>query len=259
MSLLPVFIGFFVGIVVGLTGVGGGSIMTPILVAVGINPVIAVGSDLAMSVPTRLYGAFVHHRQKTVKPQLVKALCWGGIPGALAGMAVLYVLRRTTDLALLHVWLVHAIGASLFLSAGLMIVSSFVRPKNRARPTAAGPARMRDVHAAAIGALVGFIVSITSIGSGSVTLPLLTLIMPSIALPELVGSDIAFSAFLVPAAALGHWSMGDVDGRLTISLIAGSLPGVFIGTRCCRVFHERWLRGAVALVLCVVGARLIAV
>ena len=109
----------------------------------------------------------------------------------------------------------------------------------------------------ALGAVVGLIVTLTSIGSGAVTLPLLTLALPFVGLPELIGSDIAFAAFLIPAAALGRWTMGDVNVGLALNLLIGSLPGVYIGSKLCTRVHARWLRPAVAVTLIYVGSRLI--
>lgn len=119
-----------------------------------------------------------------------------------------------------------------------------------------GSVRTR-LRLAAIGASVGLIVTLTSIGSGSLTLPLLSLALPLTGLEELVGTDIAFAAILIPVAAAGRWSLGDVDPRIAIELLVGSLPGVYLGSRFALVLRRRWLRPAVALTLAVVGMRLI--
>jgi uncharacterized membrane protein YfcA len=108
-----------------------------------------------------------------------------------------------------------------------------------------------------LGAVVGLVVTLTSIGSGAVTLPLLSLTLPLVGLPELIGSDIAFAAFLIPAAAVGRWTMGDVNVWLAVTLLAGSLPGVWIGSRLCGRMSQTWLRPAVAVTLVFVGTRLI--
>ena len=253
-----VFIGLIVGTTVGLTGVGGAAIMTPLLVLVlKVNPLVAIGSDLLYSVPTKLYGAYLHNRQGTVNWQITIALLAGGIPAALVGVGLLYYLRTHFDIKLITLWTRHTIGVALFLSAAIMVARPLL---NRGRVDVSrefawvGSQRLR---VAAIGAVVGLIVTITSIGSGSITLPLLTLALPGVGLAELIGSDIAYAAFLIPTAAAGRWTMGDVNLPLVANLLLGSLPGVYIGSKLCARMHTRWLRPAVALTLVFVGARLI--
>jgi uncharacterized protein len=253
-----VFIGLVVGTIVGLTGVGGAAIMTPLLVLVlKVNPLVAVGSDLLYSVPTKLFGAYLHNRQGTVNWQITIALLAGGIPAALVGVGLLYYLRTHFDIKLITLWTRHTIGVALFLAAAIMVARPLF---NRGRVEDAhefawvGSQRLR---VAAIGAVVGLIVTITSIGSGSITLPLLTLALPGVGLAELVGSDIAYAAFLIPTAAAGRWTMGDVNLPLVGNLLLGSLPGVYIGSKLCGRMQTRWLRPAVALTLVFVGTRLI--
>ncbi len=258
MNYELILVGLVVGVLVGLTGVGGGSIMTPLLVLAGINPLIAVGSDLAISVPMKLLGAGVHYKQRTVDFRLVKGLALGGIPAAVVGIALLFWLRAHVDIAIITAWTTHAIGCALFLSAVIL----FVRPlldrliKERAAKGAALTGRQHGLTVAT-GAVVGFIVTITSIGSGAVTLPLLSFILPTVGLDALVGSDIAFAAVLLPTAALGRFSMGDVDLGLTFNVLLGALPGVYVGSRLCALVRAAWLRPAVALTLAFVGTRLI--
>lgn len=254
-----VFIGLVVGTIVGLTGVGGASIMTPLLVLVlKVNPLVAVGTDLLYSVPTKLYGAYLHNKQRTVNPEIVKALLLGGLPASLVGLALLFWLRHHADVKAVEQWTRHAIGFALFAAAAVIFIQPFL--KRRLIPTASktfewAPSQRRRVIA--IGALVGFIVTATSIGSGSVTLPLLTLALPFVGLSELIGSDIAFAALLIPAAAAGRWSMGDVNLPLVLKLLIGSLPGVYIGSKLCGKLSQTWLRPAVALTLIFVGTRLV--
>ncbi|MBV8374967.1 MAG: sulfite exporter TauE/SafE family protein [Candidatus Eremiobacteraeota bacterium] len=249
--------GLVVGAIVGLTGVGGASIMTPLLVLVlKVNPLVAVGSDLLYSVPTKLYGAYLHNRQGTVNWEITRALLWGGVPAAVAGVLLLYWLRSHVDIGLITLWTRHAIGFALFIAAAVMLIRPFLRAKAvETRPFVWMPGQRRSVIT--IGAVVGLIVTITSIGSGSVTLPLLTLALPSVGLSELVGSDIAYAAFLIPTAAAGRWTMGDVNLMLVLNLLIGSLPGVYIGSKLCGKLDTRWLRPAVALTLAFVGTRLI--
>ncbi|MEO6835154.1 MAG: sulfite exporter TauE/SafE family protein [Candidatus Tumulicola sp.] len=259
VNLELILIGLVVGVLVGLTGVGGGSIMTPLLVQVlKVNPLVAVGTDLLYSVPTRLYGAFLHRRQGTVNGEIVTALLWGGLPASLFSLALLFWLRHHLDVALVELWTRRAIGVTLFLAAGMILAQPLIQKTELAVSTAPFAwKRGRRARVIALGAVVGFIVTLTSIGSGAVTLPLLTLALPLVGLPELIGSDIAFAAFLIPAAALGRWTMGDVNVGLALNLLIGSLPGVYIGSKLCTRLHARWLRPAVAVTLIFVGTRLI--
>jgi uncharacterized membrane protein YfcA len=251
-----VLIGFVVGTIVGLTGVGAAGIMTPLLIiALHINPMKAVGTDLLYSVPTKLYGAFLHNRQKTVNPGVVKALLTGGLPASLVGLIALFWLRRHVEVTLIEEWTRRAIGVTLLIAAIIIIVQPFIRRKVLTQTFEWHPRQRGRVIA--IGALVGLIVTITSIGSGSVTLPLLTLALPFAGLAQLIGSDIAFAAFLIPLAALGRWTMGDVDLSLVVKLLIGSLPGIYIGSKLCGRLDQRYLRPVVAIVLVVVGIRLL--
>ncbi|HZY99065.1 MAG TPA: sulfite exporter TauE/SafE family protein [Candidatus Baltobacteraceae bacterium] len=253
-----VLIGLVVGFIVGLTGVGGASIMTPLLVlALKVNPLVAVGSDLLYSVPTKLYGAYLHNRQGTVNWKITGALLIGGVPAAVLGVALLYWLRGHFDVKLINEWTRHGIGVALFIAAAVMLIRPFLKtvPVISADGFAwQGPQR---AYVIATGAVVGLIVTITSIGSGSVTLPLLALMLPSVGLAELVGSDIAYAAFLIPTAAVGRWTMGDVNLPLVANLLIGSLPGIYVGSKLCGKMQTKWLRPAVAVTLVFVGARLI--
>ncbi|MGB8521215.1 MAG: sulfite exporter TauE/SafE family protein [Candidatus Tumulicola sp.] len=254
-----VLIGLIVGFLVGLTGVGGGSIMTPLLVSVlRVNPLTAVGTDLLYSVPTRLYAAFLHRQQGTVNSHIVKALLLGGLPSSFAGLALLFWLRHHVDIVLIELWTRRAIGVTLLLAAAMILAQPWLKRLELRTWTPEFEWRPRQkARVMTIGAVVGFIVTLTSIGSGAVTLPLLALAMPLVGLPELIGSDIAFAAFLIPAAAFGRWTMGDVNVGLAMSLLIGSLPGVYLGSKLCRRLHARWLRPAVAVTLLFVGVRLI--
>ena len=258
MKIELVIIGFVVGAIVGLTGVGGASIMTPLLVlALKVNPLVAVGSDLLYSVPTKLYGAYLHNRQGTVNWQITIALLWGGVPAAIAGVILLYWLRGHVDIRLVTLWTRHAIGVALFIAAAVMLIRPLLKSVPLVSKESFAWHGAQRGFVVAIGAVVGLIVTITSIGSGSVTLPLLALTLPSVGLAELVGSDIAYAAFLIPTAAAGRLSMGDVNLVLVGNLLVGSLPGIYLGSKLCGKLQTRWLRPAVAVTLVFVGSRLI--
>jgi len=256
-----VLVGLFVGLLVGLTGVGGSSVLTPLLIlALGMKPLVAIGTDLAYSVPTKLLGALVHRRQGTVDWQVVSLLSLGGLPASLVGLGVLALLRARLGLDALNVGLKHGVGALLLIVAVAVVLTPLLRrwhadrPNRWPAPRWVGGTRWSTI---ALGALVGFLVSLTSIGAGSITVPALYLLLPRIGLRRLVGSDVAFAALLIPMTALGHLGMGDVDLKISLNLLLGSLPGVFIGSKLCARLPDIWLRPAMAGALFFAGTRLV--
>jgi uncharacterized membrane protein YfcA len=258
MNAELVVIGLIIGTFIGISGVGGGSIMTPVLILVlGINPLVAVGTDLLYSVPTKILGAVMHARQQTIDWRIVRALLIGGIPGVILGLVLVLVLRHAMDLAALTVIVKRMVAVALFISAFSLMYSLIIR---RAivpvEETADLLDRRRTLLMTAGGALIGLFVALTSIGSGAMTLPMLFLLVPFVGIRKLVGTDIVFAAFLIPLAAAGHWSVGDVNLPVAFSLLAGSLPGVYIGSKLCKVLPEVWLRPALATVLVIAGTRL---
>ena len=250
-------IGLIVGLLAGFSGVGGSSVMTPLMILfLGVKPLVAVGTDLVYSVPTKLLGAYVHRRQGTVEWPVAYSLALGGVPAAVCGLVVLNLLRTHLELSALNAVLKHGIGLLLFLVAVVLVLAPLL-PRRTARPSSLPwtPARRR--RTVVLGALVGGLVSLTSIGSGSITVPLLYVLLPRLALRRLVGSDVAFAAVLIPVAALGHLAMGTVNLALSANLLVGSLPGVYLGSKLCARLPEVWLRPALAGVLLFAGSRLV--
>jgi uncharacterized protein len=224
--LLPLY-GFVVGLLVGLTGMGGGVIMTPLLMlGLGLPPATAVGTDLAYATITKLAGTWQHWRQGTVDRAVVRGLALGSLPASLLAVAVLAWLRRTgEDRA--DAWLERAIGVALLVAA-LLMLNRIVRGHTHANALAT--VRHQGLKLAAIGALGGFMVGLTSIGSGSLILALLVLVAPL--RPELlVGTDVAHATLLVGTAAVAHLIAGDVDPAVVGWLVLGSVPGILIGSR----------------------------
>ncbi len=255
-------VGLVVGTLVGLSGVGGGSLVTPLLVlALGVPPAVAVGTDLLYSVPTKLVGAIIHHRQGTVAWRIVRLLAIGGIPGALLGLAALAILQHQVGLAAVNTVVRHALAALLAVAS----VAILARPL-LARRAAAATSEIEDdgessvAHPARVsllGGVVGLLVSLTSIGSGSLTVPLLYFLVPRLALRRLVGADVAFGAILIPVAAAGHFQLGHTDLHLALNLVLGSLPGVILGSRLCAKVPDMWFRPALAGVLLFAGSKLL--
>jgi hypothetical protein len=250
--------GLIVGLLVGVSGVGGSSILAPILILfLGVKPIVAVGTDLLYSVPTKLLAVYMHWRARNVDGRIVLALVAGGLPGVALGLFLLAYVRAHMSYADFNVAAKHWIGVAIVLaSAGALAAQFFAR---RTSPDEAAPVLNRAglARLAAIGFVVGWVVSLTSVGSGSVTLPLLMFALPRALLRRLIGSEIAYAACIIPVAAAGHSAAGDIDWRASGSLLVGSLPGVFIGSKLCARIDETWLRPVIVGVLAFAGSRLI--
>ena len=245
--------GFLIGVVAGISGIGGSALLAPLLILVlGVKPTVAVGTDLVYSVPMKLLAAFAHLRQGTVDRAVVRRLSIGGIPGTVAGLGVFWALRAHVATADLDRLERHAIGI-VILGAAASALLLFVLRRRLAQQPAAG----REGWTIAIGAAVGFLVAMTSIGSGSITLPLLMLALPMIGLRSLIGSEIVFGAIIIPIAALGHSAFSNVDWTLAIGLAAGAVPGAYVGVRLCGFLGEGFLRPAVMCVLAYAGLKLL--
>jgi uncharacterized membrane protein YfcA len=255
MDLRLTAVGLLIGTIAGMSGIGGGSLLAPILILVfGVKASVAVGTDLIYSVPMKALAAFAHVRQKTVDVRVVKLLALGGIPGAVAGLGAFWLLRaRLGGLAFDHL-LRHAIGIVILCAAGATLALTIARSR---RPAAVASAGERARVTVAVGAAVGFLVALTSIGSGSITLPLLLLLLPAIPLRTLIGSEIVFAALMIPVAAAGHLAFADVDWPTALSLTAGALPGAYLGARLCALLGERALRPAVIGILAFAGFKLL--
>jgi uncharacterized membrane protein YfcA len=251
-GLLPLF-GFLVGLLVGLTGMGGGVVMTPLLMlGLGLPPTTAVGTDLAYAALTKLAGAWQHWRQRTVDFRVVRDLALGSLPASLAAVGLLTWLHWS-DVRLADVWLERAIGLALILAALLMLQWVFLRD---ARVSPAGTLIYRRAGVIAIGALGGFLVGLTSVGSGSLILALLTLVAPFSA-EKLVGTDITHATLLVGTAALAHLYLGHVDLALVGQLLIGSVPGVLLGSRLTLRVPRRALQVGLAGLLMVSAVQLL--
>ncbi|MBF6592494.1 MAG: sulfite exporter TauE/SafE family protein [Ktedonobacterales bacterium] len=254
-------VGLLVGVLVGLTGIGGSAFTTPLLILVlGVKPLIAVGTDLLYSVPTKLLGAVIHRRQGTVDASIVWYLALGGVPGALAGILSLGAVRALVSAETLNTVVQRGVGIVLLVAAAVMVFSPIVtriRERRGGGPPPQGALATPRWRLVALGAIVGIVVSLSSIGSGSLTLPALGLLAPKLGLRQRVGSDVAFASLLVPVAAAGHLSMGDVNIGMALNLLAGSLPGVFLGSKLCRYLPDAWMRPTVAGVLVLAAARLL--
>jgi uncharacterized membrane protein YfcA len=248
--------GLVVGVFVGLSGVGGSAILAPMLILVlGVKPTLVIGTDLLYSVPTKIFALFLHQRQGTIDWAITRMLLVGGAPGAIGGLIIFAVLKAHLPLDVLETALKHAIGVAILLASAGTLLLIFRGRAPHGESTGRG--LKQPVAIVAIGALVGVLVSLTSVGSGSITLPLLVFALPAVAMRRLIGSEIAFAAFLVPLAAAGQGSFGNVSWAMAGSLLVGSLPGVWIGAKLCSYLGDAWLRPTIVVVLAFAGSRLL--
>ena len=247
---------FGIGIVVGLTGMGGGALMTPVLVLFfNIPPLTAVSSDLVASAVMKPVGSFVHLRRGTVNLELVKWLCLGSIPGAFSGVLIARALGHGQEV---QEAIRVALGVALLLAAAGLIVRAYIRlveharrRDGRAAPLPEGPptVTLRIIPTIVLGALGGIVVGFTSVGSGSLIIIALMMLYPTLTANELVGTDLVQAVPLVASAALGHLLFGDFQMELTTSLLLGCIPGVWIGAHLSARAPGGLVRRALAFVL----------
>ena len=255
MSIAFAFSGFLVGALVGFTGVGGGSLMTPILILLfGVHPLSAVGTDLMFAAATKTVGARVHAYWGNIDWKVVGLLALGSVPGALGTIAVMSRLPAQSP-ALTHIVTV-AIGIVMVLAAaGLLFgqtAGRFAARVGRMRRLAA-PA-LRPGFTVFLGLVLGILVSMTSVGAGAIGIVVLRVLYSSMPTIRLVGSDIAHAVPLTLLAGSGHWMMGDVDFALLASLLIGSIPGIVLASRFAHLVPEDVLRRLLGSVLLVVAA-----
>ena len=244
-----------VGFTVGLTGMGGGALMTPILlIFFGINPTAAVSSDLVAAMVMKPVGGGVHVRRKTVRWELVRWLCVGSIPAAFAGVLLLHA---TGDSAIIeHVTKVF-LGVTLMLAAGAMVFKAWLQGRRSAMARAGkrdtlgpeGKIHVRIPLTIFIGAVGGLLVGLTSVGSGSIIIVCLMLTYPQLRGAHLVGTDLVQAVPLVTSAALAHIIVGDFQLGLTSSILIGALPAVYVGARLSSKAPDGIIRPALVVVL----------
>ena len=246
--LLPIY-GFAVGMLVGLTGMGGGVLMTPLLVlGLGMPATAAVGTDLAYSSITKLAGTWQHWRQGTVDVRVVRAMAIGSVPATLVAVAVLFLLH-SVDATAVDVVLERFIGVMLVVAAALMLQKLWRARRGAADPLPDHLVTYPTGKLIAIGAFGGFLVGLTSIGSGSLIIALLVITI-SLTPEKLVGTDVAHAFLLVGAAAIAHFFvLQDVDVALAGKLLIGSVPGVLIGSRLTVWVPRRPLQVGLAVLL----------
>ncbi len=252
MDSLAVFSGFAVGAIVGLTGVGGGSLMTPLLLGVfKLHPALAIGTDLAFAGLTKVGGAWAHQRQGHVDRRVVGLLLAGSLPAAMATLAVMAAtdLDKTSTGAM-----TFTLGVALLLTAVTVAwrrawhqlgvrLQRWVPPHRQAPLTVAS------------GMLLGVVVTLTSIGAGAIGATLILLLHPRLPAQQVVGTDIAHAVPLTLVAAAGHAWLGHVDYALLAALLVGSLPGIWLGARLTTLIPERFVRALLCTSLVTAGVK----
>lgn len=255
LDLAIALAGLLVGFTVGLTGMGGGALMTPIMVLFfKVSPLAAVSSDLVVSLIMKPVGGAVHMRRGTVRRDIAKWLCIGSVPSAFAGVLILRWLGAENVEPLLK----RALGLALLASAASILIRRTIE-KRRAEGWEPGPATLNKPATLAIGVLGGLTVGLTSVGSGSLIIVMLLFLYPGLKSSELVGTDLIQAIPLVGSAALGHVLFGDVRLALTASLLLGALPGVYVGARLSAHAPDKVVRPALFTVLLTSGLKLVQV
>jgi len=260
------FVALGIGIVVGLTGMGGGALMTPVLVLFfHVTPLAAVSSDLVSAAVMKPVGGYVHLRGGTVRLDLVKWLCLGSVPAAFCGVLVTRALGDGTGV---DDAVQRALGIALIVAASGLFFRAYLRLSERARnrdasrePDPGGPPDIvvRRLPTVIVGIVGGLVVGMTSVGSGSLMIVVLMLLYPTLRASSLVGTDLVQAVPLVASAAIGHVFFGDLQLSITGALLVGSIPGAYIGAQLSSRLPGALIRRALAFVLLASSLKLLGV
>ncbi|MBV9971256.1 MAG: sulfite exporter TauE/SafE family protein [Xanthobacteraceae bacterium] len=246
--------GFIVGALVGLTGVGGGSLMTPILILLfGVAPATAVGTDLLFAAATKTVGSLVHGLNRTIAWRVVLRLAAGSLPATAFALFVLSRLHMSAGGA--RVVITAILALALLLTAAVLIARDRISARYAARLAGLDEQTVATLTIA-MGAVLGILVTFSSVGAGAIGVTALVLLYPRIPMARIVGSDIAHAVPLTLLAGLGHGAMGSLDLHVLVSLLIGSFPGIFVGSWASSRVPDVALRYVLAGVLIIVGARL---
>jgi hypothetical protein len=256
-TLLLVVFGFGVGILVGTTGMGGGSLMTPLLILVfGIKPVLAIGTDIFYAAVTKTVGGWTHFRKGTVDMGISVWLGVGSLPATVAGVWVLDIIERAAGASFDNVVLGMVAAALLATGVAVLWRAMFsTSAKGRERATIELQTRHK-VAAVAVGVLVGFVLGVTSAGSGAL-IALFLIVLFRLTPHRVVGTDVFHAAVLLWAASVAHFISGNIDFALAGAIMIGSVPGVWVGSHLAVRMPERGLRPALGIVLLAAGMGLI--
>lgn len=258
MDLAHAFSGFLVGLLVGVTGVGGGSLMAPILILIfGVAPTTAVGTDLLFAAVTKSVGGAIHHAKNSADLKVVGRLAIGSIPAAIVTVIILHALHWSQ---VKQGWLPMALGLVLVATAAATLARPVLHRLVVRRETRRSILAWQLPLTIASGALLGVLVTLTSIGAGALGATMLVLLYPiRLDTKQIVGTDIVHAIPLTLIAGIGHFFIGSVDGMLLLNLLIGSIPGIIIGALLVQRVSEKLVRIALSAVLVLTGVRLIAV
>ncbi len=246
--------GLVVGALVGFTGVGGGSLMTPLLVLVfGIHPATAVGTDLLYAGLTKTGGTIVHGLNRTIDWRITRRLAAGSVPAAAVTIAILSQVGRDSHGA--SSVITSVLGVALILTAITLLFRRWILGRLARHAERLTERRIR-LYTIILGAAVGVLVSLSSVGAGAIGVTVLLVLYPGLPTARIVGSDIAHAVPLTLLAGAGHWYLGSVDWAMLVSLLIGSLPGIAIGSQLAAHVPDRVLRPVLAGTLALVGAKL---
>jgi uncharacterized membrane protein YfcA len=248
-----VIFGFAIGILVGMTGMGGGSLMTPLLILIfGTSPTTAIGTDIFYSAITKTVGGWRHMRLKTVNFELVKWLAFGSVPAAMAGVAVVSVLEKQISEDRLDSLVYAVLGGTLLMVGVITLTRALILRNLVDERDRFDVGRRHKVAAVLIGATTGFVIGITSAGSGTV-IAILLIAVYRLSPKKVVGTDVFHAAVLLWAAGIAHWVGGNVDFGLAGNILVGSVPGVVIGAALSDRAPQGFIRTALGVVLVASG------
>lgn len=258
--LLP-FLSFFVGIIVGLTGVGGASLITPMLIFVfQVPPSVAVSSDVVAATLMKVIGGLKHWKQQTLDLQVVKWLALGSVPGSLTGVAILHLIKHTGTLnlddILLHLVGVMMLFVALSALAQLLLKTFLPQLKLPELPKFDLKTNLGRIQSISVAAILGSIVGMTSIASGAM-FALVLIAFFRLDSRKLVGTDISQAAILLLFTSLGHLTLGTVDWSLVIPIWLGTVPGVLVGSKLCTLTPQPTLRFVIYSILIMVSWKLV--
>jgi uncharacterized membrane protein YfcA len=241
--------GLGIGVLVGMTGMGGGSLMTPLLILIfGIQPTTAIGTDIFYSAVTKTVGGWRHFRMKTVNMELVKWLSFGSVPAAVLGVAIVSVLQDHIGEDRLDSLVYAVLGGTLLMVGVITLTRALILRDLVVERDRFEVERRHKVAAILIGATTGFVIGITSAGSGTV-IAILLIAVYRLAPKKVVGTDVFHAAILLWAAGIAHWVGGNVDFTLAANILIGSVPGVVIGAALSDRAPTGFIRTALGLVL----------
>ncbi len=258
MDLAYTIAGLVVGFIVGLTGVGGGSLMTPLLVlGFGISPAVAVGTDLLYAALTKAGGSWVHARRGNVNWKIAGLLAAGSVPAAI--LTIITLKHLALDTEVLSALITTTLGIALIFTALALLFKDRLRDYAR-RKFGHRPAWHEQTVSrvtVVMGIVLGILVTISSVGAGAVCAAMLFILYPRLSVVQIVGTDIAHAVPLTAIAGLGHATLGTVDWSLLVSLLLGSLPGIYLGSHLGARIPERVLRPTLAGMLVLIGGKLV--